>query len=138
MAARARNSPHEKQDQKKAPARSAKGDAYSLLNLDFFPKSKPSLKEFIEKKGPSNDQERAICIIHYLKGSMDIKDVTDTHIYSAYKALRLKVPNIRRALNNALTRYGWVTTSGRTNIQLTRTGENEVEHALPRGKKTQG
>lgn len=108
------------------------GDNYELVNdLDFRPKGKPALKEFMAQKSPQKDPEKYAAVIFYLRHHLNVTDVTVNHIYSAFKALEWKVPNIRQGLNNTRLRKGWVEYEGASPISLTRIGENYVEHDLP-------
>ncbi len=107
-------------------------DTLQVVDVDLYPKGKPSLKDFIASKKPRSDPEKYISIIYYMTNFAGVDSVTPEHIYTAYKQLGEKVPNIYQGLNNARGRHSWLTFKGLGPISLTRIGENVVEHDLPR------
>jgi len=108
------------------------GDTYRVLDLDLRPSGKPSLREFMKQKGPSTDPEKYACMIQYLKQHLGIESVTPDHLFTCFKEIAEKVPNIRQGLINTYHRHGWITKTGKSGIALTRAGQNVVEHDLPR------
>ena len=125
----------EKKEKKGRVAAAAKrwsGDKYQIVDIDLHPKGKTSLKDFYNEKAPRTDPEKYITILYYLVSHADVTDVEMNHIYTAFKQLSLKVPNIRKGLNNTRGRHAWIAFSAKGPISLTRIGENVVEHDLPR------
>ncbi|MCM0021969.1 MAG: hypothetical protein NBV67_18430 [Tagaea sp.] len=102
-----------------------------LVNdLDLKPKGKTSLKDFFAEKGPSSDPEVYACMVFYLKNILQIDTVGMDHLFTCFKDLGRKVPNIKQGLKNTQRRKGYLNTADFSNINLTRNGENFVEHDL--------
>jgi hypothetical protein len=114
----------------KSPRRDS--EKYELIDIDFHPSKSKSLKEFYEEKSPKSDPEKYAVIMKYLEKILGLNNITRNHLYSAFKALSLKVPNVSKGLNNTRGRHGWVQFSGNGPISLTRIGENYVDHDLPK------
>jgi hypothetical protein len=128
----AKQNKKEKKGRVAATAKRWSGDKYQIVDVDLHPKGKASLKDFYNEKAPRTDPERYITILYYLISHAGVADVEVNHIYTAFKQLGLKVPNIRKGLNNTRGRHAWVTFSAKGPVSLTRIGENVVEHDLPR------
>jgi len=109
------------------------GDSFKIVDVDLHPPKELPLKAFFAEKSPKTDPEKYACVVYYMRKYAGISDVTHDHIYTAFKHLGLKVPNIQIGLNNTRVRHGWLSFSGSSPINLTRIGENFVEHELPRG-----
>lgn len=107
-------------------------DEYSIVDVNLHPDGQPSLKDFFREKKPKTDPQKYICIIHYMRNHAGVEAVSTNHIYTAFKQLGQKVPNIQQGLRNTRARYAWVQFTGRGCVALTRIGENAVEHELPR------
>lgn len=115
-----------------AAAKRWSGDKYEVMDVDLHPEGKSSLKDFYNEKAPKIDPEKYISIIYYLTSYAGVSEVRVDHIYTAFKQLGLKVPDIRKGLNNTRGRKAWVEFKRNGPISLTRIGENIVEHDLPR------
>ena len=130
-----KNTRSKKQGKKGRVAGTAKrwsGGKYQIVDVDLHPKGKISLKDFYNEKAPKSDPEKYITIIYYLVSHAGVTDVGIDHIYTAFKQLGLKVPDIRKGLNNTRGRHEWVAFAAKGPISLTRIGENTVEHDLLR------
>jgi len=103
-------------------------------DLDLSPVGKPSLKQFITEKGPEGTPETLTCLVFYLKTVAGISKVSPNHLYTCYKHLGAKVPQIYDGLRNTRGRKGWLDTTDFEDVKLTRLGENFVEQDLPRRK----
>jgi len=103
-----------------------------VADLNLRPKGVKSLHDFISEKKPSDDGERYACFVYYLSTIRKIDKISHDHIFTCFREMQWKVPNIDSGLNNTKTRKGWITSRARDNVTLSRTGLNFVEHDLPR------
>lgn len=105
--------------------------SYSLeTNLNLNPANTHSLRDFYSLYSPKGAPETILTIVYYLERIIDQQNIGENTIYTCYKALGLRVPNIGTALNNIKTRQGYVDTSNRSNLKITITGENHIEHGM--------
>lgn len=107
-------------------------DQYQIVDVDLHPEGLASLRSFFEQKKPKSDPEKYSCIVYYMLNIAEIQAVNVDHVFTAFKQLGLKVPNIRGGLQNTRARHGWVDFKASGPITLTRIGANFVEHELPR------
>lgn len=108
----------------------AKG--YSLckdLNL-YAEGQKPSLKDFIEKYSTDSNMPRYLLFTYYLKEIKGVEKVGINHIYTCFKNLGLKIPNIEQGLRDTSFRKGWLDNSNSEDLQIPVAGENAVGHEL--------
>lgn len=104
---------------------------YKLVgDLDLLPKGKKGLKEFYTTLKASGNYEYYLIIIYYLERVLGISDIGADHIYTCFKHLNLKVPNIIKGLHDLKRRKGWVNTSNMADVKVTISGENHLEHEL--------
>lgn len=110
-----------------------------LPNLNLRPAGKNSLKQFVEEKRPETNEERIAVMIHYLQHSLGLTNLTRDHVYSCFKEIGVKSPTeIDAALRMTAHRKGWIDTSNSADLKVTISGENFVEHDLPRKKAEKG
>lgn len=116
------------------PKKGKKGSSPKVVpDLNLRPQGKKSLKDFVADKQPKDNQERFAVIVYYLQKQLGVKGVGANHIYTAFKELNVKVPlDIEGALPMTTKRKGWLRTSDLSDVTLTVSGENFVEHDLPR------
>lgn len=121
----------------KATGRTAKNHSYSLVtDIDFIPKGKDSLKDFIKKYTPSNSQTYNTLFVYYLRTILKLQNIGENHIYTCYKHIGVKFPNnLYQSLVDTARRKGWIDTSSIKDIKLTTSGENAVEHELNATRK---
>lgn len=103
-----------------------------VKDLDLSVKNNSQdLKEFFKLKSPSNNMEKNVVFIYYLKTIGKVEDITLDHIYTCYKYVNEKVPGaLAQSLLDTASRKGWIDTSNMNSIQLPVAGENFVEHDM--------
>ncbi|MBO8130969.1 MAG: hypothetical protein H0Z29_05560 [Candidatus Marinimicrobia bacterium] len=106
------------------------------LNL-MGPKDKPTFKDFYGGKKPKSNIEFNVVSIYYLKKILNIEKVNLNHIYTCYKEVGRKIPsNLKQSIyDTSGPKYGYIDASNSNDLKLPTTGENLVEHELPRKKK---
>lgn len=105
--------------------------SYTLVtDLDLHPKGKTSLKDFLSTYKPKKGPETLLLVVHYLQKILSRTDIDVNAIYTCYRNIPLKVPNIRQALSNIHTRNGWINTSDYSDLKLTVGGENHIEFGI--------
>lgn len=100
------------------------------LNLGAS-KNRPSLVEFTDAKFPITNEERNIVFLYYLQFILKLDTVTPDHIYTCYRAVRIRAPN---NIQNSFDRRGWIDSSDGT-LSLTEAGKDYVEKQLPKRVK---
>lgn len=110
--------------------------AYSMVkDLNLRPSGKTSLKDFVDEKQPSTNQEKCVVAVYYLLNKLGMAKVTARHVYTCFKTMNWRVPaNLDNALGLVAFRKGWLDTSSMEDIKLTTHGDNLIEHDLPRKK----
>lgn len=104
---------------------------YSLItDLNLYPKSKQSLKEYYELYKPKGNSETILLIVYYLQKELLQEGINKNMIYTCFKDLSLPVPEIRASLNNIKARKGWINTSNFSDLKITQSGENFFEHTI--------
>ncbi len=119
-------------------SRSKVMESYKILgDLNLTPPEKKSLKDFIAEKSPSEaGGEMTTVMVHYLQKTLGIENVSLNHIYTCYKNAEKKVPvSLKANVSDIQRRKGWLNTADTDKIRVTTSGENLVEHELPKKKK---
>ncbi len=99
------------------------------LNLSAD-KERPSLVEFMDAKFPITNEERNLVFVHYLQNILKIKPITIDHIYTCYKAAKIRVPiNIEKSLHMAAN---WISISKTGRLTVKAAGKRYLEQQLPK------
>jgi hypothetical protein len=102
-----------------------------LKDLNLFKEgSKPSLKDFITGYDIPSNFARNLLFVHYLKEIKELESVGIDEIYTCYKNLGLKIPNIKQGLIDTGFRKGWLDTASLSDLKITVAGENAISHEL--------
>jgi len=105
--------------------------SYSLVtSLNLVSNGKDSLKDFFAKYQTKNNFEKNIVILYYLERVIGEENIGINHIYTCYKHVLQKVPNIYQSLLDTKNRKGWVDTANTENLKVTVSGENYIEHEI--------
>jgi len=108
-------------------------NSYTLIPLNLYPSNAESLKGFYEKFNATNFFEKNLIYAYYLEKVLMMGEVTIDHMYTCYKQTNQKVPgNLYQSLIDTRNRKGWVDTRDMEDIKVTVTGENYVEHDMPK------
>ncbi len=91
-------------------------------------KDKPSLTEFMDAKLPITNEERNLVFLHYLQHIRKIKAITIDHVYTCYRAAKIRVPiNIEKSLYMAAN---WINMSKIGRLTVSAAGKRYVEKQL--------
>ncbi|WP_439473700.1 hypothetical protein [Algoriphagus formosus] len=111
--------------------KSGSSQSYSLVtSLNLVSAGSKSLKDFFAEYDAKNNFDYNIIILYYLKNELTDIEVSVNHIYTCYKHLGLKVPNITQSLRDTKNRKGWIDTSNSDDLKVTIAGENYIEHEI--------
>lgn len=103
-----------------------------LKELNLKPQGKKSFSDFVGEKSPVNLLEKCTISVYYFSEIQGIKEVTVSHVYTAFKTMQWRLPSdLANTLQQAGTK-GWLDTGVATAITVTHMGENLVEQDLPR------
>jgi len=106
-----------------------------VRELNLQPKGQPSFKDFFQEKRPNVGNQTYTVCVYYLEKFLGIKGITQDHVYTCMKEVKLKIPNgLDNAMQIASSRYGTIDTTNGSDITVTVPGENLVEHKLEKGK----
>lgn len=96
----------------------------------------PSLVEFMDSKFPITYEERNLVFLHYLHNIRKIKPVKIDHIYTCYKAAKIRVPlNIENSLETTAKQRRWIKIAKNGNLTVTPAGKQYLEKQLPKKVK---
>ncbi len=102
-------------------------------DLNLRPPGKNSLKSFVQEKKPKSQLEKITVSLHYLCRTLELTGITGHHVYTCLKEIGCKTPNdLPQALRNIAKRKGYVDASNGEDLKMTNSGDNFVEHDLPR------
>jgi len=105
--------------------------SYNLItSLNLAPKDKKSLKDFFKEYNAKSNFEYNIVILTYLITEIHENNVGVNHLYTCYKHLGLKVPNIKQSLVDTKKRKGWIDSSNSEDLKITVSGENFMDHEI--------
>ena len=118
----------------KKNSRVRKSATYTFVkDLNLRPEGKETLRDFYAAKGAANLQEQVTVVVYYLTKVLELTGVGANHIYTALKDVSTPVPaDIGQTLRLTAARKGWIDSSKGEDLKLTVSGENFVEHELPR------
>ncbi len=103
-------------------------------SLNLTPSGKPSANDFVAAKSPTNVMQKAVVAAYYLRETIGMSKVTLEAVLTVFKHVGWIVPaDLKNTLQQAGTQ-GWLDTADSQDIKLTSSGENLVEHSLPKAK----
>ncbi|OMB95995.1 hypothetical protein [Mycobacterium colombiense] len=129
-------SPTKKAAKKAAKRAGAKKTNYDVpKGVNYAPSGKQALKEFAESKKPTNNQEKLLVVVYWLQKIAE-RDVTAGEVIAAFNFLGWRPPaNPPNALQVIATRKQWFDTKDMNNVEVMWTGENYLQHDLPKPEK---
>lgn len=118
------------------PKSARKGISLSPIPIDLK-SSKPNLRDFYKSKNPSTNQEKITLFVYYINKNLEITNVLPGHIVSCYKEVGDRLPlNIPQMFKDITHLKSWIEPSGEAgSVKTTISGDNLIEHDLPRTKK---
>ena len=94
---------------------------------------RPSLIEFMDAKFPITNEERNLVFLHYLHYTIKIKSITVDHIYTCYRAAKIRAPlNLEDSLETTLKQKRWIKMTKTGKFSVTPAGKLYVEKQLPK------
>ncbi len=121
---------------KKSKRRNCTKETYQISkDLNLSPKDVVSLKAFVEEKQPKSNIEFNTVVIYYLEKILKKEKINVDDVYSCYKNVNRKVPTaLKQSLGDtSSSKYGYISTANNC-FSIPITGENFVEHELPKNK----
>lgn len=114
----------------------SKPNTFKLLtDLNYKPKGKESLVDFIKGLPFKSNVEMILGIVYYCKETLDVQNVTSDHIFTGFKELKIPIPpTLYQVIVNVKNRNGWITFDKMDDISYSIQGGNYVEHDLPKKK----
>ena len=94
---------------------------------------RPSLVEFMDNKVPITNEERNLVFVHYLQHTLNIEPITINHLYTCYKAAKIRTPhNIENSLKITANQRHWIKIAKDGTLTVTPAGKLYVEKQLPK------
>lgn len=102
-----------------------------VLDLDFRPKDKQSLKEFLEEKKPESDIEYTLATVYYMQHLMELTKIGPGHVKTAFKEAGISVPvDLKQTIRNLKNSKVWLNFTDIEDLRTTTQGENFIEHEM--------
>lgn len=105
--------------------------SYQIISsLNLRPSGKKSLEDFYTEHPAKSNFEYNLLFVYYLEKVLNEKSISINHLYTCYKGLNLKVPNIYQSIADTRKRKGWIDSSNMNDLKVCTVGENYLEHDL--------
>lgn len=128
--------PKKEKSTESKPKGKGKAPGFKLLtDLNYRPKGKDSLIDFINNLPFKSNVEKIAGIVYYCKETLGIEQVTSDHIFTGFKELKIPIPpTLYQVIVNVKNRNGWINFDKMEDITYTIQGGNFIEHDLPKRK----
>lgn len=131
------SSPSKNKSAKSKLPKKSKNIIKQVKELNLHPTGKKSALDFVAEKQPTNAKQKCIVALHYLLNTLELEKAGIDHIYTFFKGVSWPIPeNFANTLHQAGSQ-GWLDTKDSTDYKITSSGENVVEHNLPKKIKAQ-
>lgn len=129
----------QKGKQKESKPRAKAVTFKNLPDLNYKPKGKQSLIDFIKSLPFDSNPEKILGIVYYCKETLKIEKVTPDHIFTGFKELKTPIPpTFKQGIINLKNINGWLTFDKTDDITYSIQGGNYIEHDLPKKNKVNG
>lgn len=105
-------------------------------DLNIHPSGVESLKDFISRSGPKNQNEKVLAIVYWLHQIAKAEKVGHDQIFTAFRLTGEKVP---ASLGNKVSQTGskgWLKETKSNNVTLSVAGINHMEHEMLKRQKS--
>lgn len=108
-----------------------------LSDLDLSAANgRPSLVEYMDAKFPITNEERNLVFLYYLENMLNLKTVTIDHIYTCYRAAKIRAPlDLDGSLQSTVKQRHWIKMSKTGKLNVTPAGKTYIEKQLPKKVK---
>lgn len=96
----------------------------------------PSLVEFMDAKFPITNEERNLVFSHYLENIANLKTIKADHIYTCYRAAKIRAPLDLEASLQSTGKRRWIKITKAGKLTVTPAGKKYVEEQLPKKIKS--
>jgi hypothetical protein len=97
---------------------------------------RPSLVEYMDAKFPITNEERNLVFLYYLENMVNLKTVTIDHIYTCYRAVKIRAPlDLNGSLQSTIEQRHWIKMTKSGKLSVTSAGKAYVENQLPKKVK---
>jgi hypothetical protein len=95
-----------------------------------------SLVEFMDTKFPITNEERNLVFVYYLQHLLKIKTITYDHVYTCYRAAKIRVPlNLDSNLQSTANHRNWIKITKTGRLSVTPAGKIYADKQLPKKLK---
>lgn len=103
-----------------------------IQTLNLKPSNKQSLIDFSSEYDAKSNFEHNLIFVYYLEKILNEKNISVNHLYTCYKELGIKVPNIYQSITDTKKHKGWIETKDTNDLKVPIAGENHLEHKMKR------
>jgi hypothetical protein len=104
-------------------------------DLNFMPKGKQSLKEFLDTKKPKNDVEFVLSTVYYMQHEIGLPKIGPGHVKTALKEAGISIPvDLKQTIRNLKNRKIWLNFTDIEDVRTTTQGENQIEHEMSKSE----
>lgn len=113
-----------------------KGKSVGLdKDLSLRPKGKKSFQDFSDEKKPATHDDKVTAAVYWLSKVAGHKATAEA-VNSCYKGASWKRPtDLRNTIAQVSSKKGWIDTEDSSDIKVTNSGEDRIEHELPVSSK---
>ncbi len=104
-----------------------------IKDMDLHPDNAESLRDFYDSKQPKSQYEQIATFVYYMRKILELDGITPNHVFTCFKDVQQRPPiDLPQIIRNCAAKKGWVDTSRKDGIDITTSGENLLDHDLPR------
>lgn len=113
-----------------------KGKSVGLdKDLSLRPKGKKAFQDFADEKKPATHDDKVTAAVYWLLKEAGHKATAEA-VNSCYKGAGWKRPtDLRNAIAQVGSKKGWIDTEDSSDLKVTNSGEDRIEHELPVSSK---
>jgi hypothetical protein len=107
-----------------------------VKDLDLKPSGRKSFADFVNEKSPSSLAEKCVTCVYYMINELNQGPVSVNHVFTCFKHIGWRLPpDLAGVLYWTASQKGWLDTANMSDIKVTISGDNLIEHDLSKQKK---
>jgi hypothetical protein len=107
-----------------------------IKDINLEPSGKKSFEDFANEKLPSSHPEKCVVCVYYILNELQQGPVSVNHVFTCFRDIHWRLPaDLKDVLYWTASQRNWLDTSDISDIKVTPSGNNLIEHELPRKEK---
>ncbi|WP_136519703.1 hypothetical protein [Cellulomonas telluris] len=115
---------------RRAGGRRSGGDLVFDKSISGRPEGKESLRDFLDRAKPANQNEQVLAIVYWLDNIAEVDTITLDTVFTGFRLAELKVPGSFAAKVSQTGSKGWLKETTRERVSLSVGGEDRVIHEM--------